>query len=112
MIEESIIEELCGKHVVDFKSGINHNIARTSDGKVYVWGNCEPGIRGNGLTDSDSYKPVMNEYLKDLNISDMSCGYFHTLVLTSSSDIYGWGSNEFGKLVMQVFVNIKPYHSK
>jgi alpha-tubulin suppressor-like RCC1 family protein len=78
LIEESIIEELCGQNVVDFKSGINQNIARTSHGKVYVWGNCELGTRGNGLTHSDNYKPVMDQYFKDLNITDMSCGYFHT----------------------------------
>jgi RCC1 and BTB domain-containing protein len=97
LIDESIVEELCGKCVVDIKNGVNHNIAHTSDEKIYVWGNCDFGIIGSGTTDLPKHKPVMNEYLKDLNIIDMSCGYFHTLVLTSSGDIYGWNSNEYGE---------------
>ena len=35
IIEDSIVEELCHKQIVDIKSGVSHTIARTSDGKVY-----------------------------------------------------------------------------
>jgi alpha-tubulin suppressor-like RCC1 family protein len=91
LIEESIVEELCDKKVIDIKSGFRHTTARTSDGKVYVWGLCKGGIIGNGYEDRELYKPKLNEYLKDLNIIDMSCGFDHSLVLTSRGDIYGWG---------------------
>jgi alpha-tubulin suppressor-like RCC1 family protein len=37
MINKSIVKELCFKGVVDIKSGLYHNIARTYDGKVYTW---------------------------------------------------------------------------
>jgi alpha-tubulin suppressor-like RCC1 family protein len=28
----------------------------------------------------------------------MSWGYYHTIVLTSSGDVYAWGHNEFGQI--------------
>jgi hypothetical protein len=98
LIERSIIEELCDKNVVDIKSGKKHTIARTSDGKVYIWGLNDCGVLGNGFNDNKIYRPQLNEYLNDLYINDMSCGAKHTLVLTSSGNIYGWGWNKFGQI--------------
>jgi tRNA A-37 threonylcarbamoyl transferase component Bud32 len=96
-IEKSILFELCDKQVVDFRCSAIHTIARTIDGKIYVWGKNDGGILGNGFEDENIYEPKLNEYLKHLNITDMSCGVFHSLVLTSSGDIYSWGNNEFGQ---------------
>jgi alpha-tubulin suppressor-like RCC1 family protein len=96
-IEKSIVEELCEKGVADIKKSLMHNIARTSDGKVYVWGVCVLGELGNGFCEEKVYKPEMNQFLNDFNIIDMSCGFHHTIVLTSSGGLYGWGCNIFGQ---------------
>jgi alpha-tubulin suppressor-like RCC1 family protein len=98
LINKSIVEELCNKDIEDIRSGKFHTIVRNSDGKVYVWGKNFDAVLGNGENDSKTYRPQLNEYLNDLNITDMSCGVSHTLVLTSSGDIYGWGDNECGQI--------------
>jgi RCC1 and BTB domain-containing protein len=98
MIENSIHEGLCNKGVIDFKCGYSHTIARTSNGKAYFWGQNNYGVIGNGLDDPFTYEPMLNEYLNDLNIIDMSCGAYHSLVLTSNGDIYAWGDNESGQI--------------
>jgi alpha-tubulin suppressor-like RCC1 family protein len=98
LIKNSILEELCDKKIIDIKNGSSHTIARISDGNVYVWGENVYGVIGNGLQDIEIFKPKLNEYLLDLNIIDMSCGYYHTIVLTSSGDVYAWGHNQFGQI--------------
>jgi alpha-tubulin suppressor-like RCC1 family protein len=97
IINKSIVDELCDKDVVDIKSGSLHSIARTSEGKLYIWGVCDYGVLGLGMNDKYVYRPVINLYLNDLEIIDMSCGTLHTLVLTSSGDIYSWGLNSHGQ---------------
>jgi hypothetical protein len=50
------------KGVIDFKNGLLHTIARTSDGKVYVWGRNSEGVIGNGLENEDFLcEPKLNE---------------------------------------------------
>jgi hypothetical protein len=97
LIDKSIVEELCDKKVIDIKNGLRHNIARTRDGKVYVWGFCLGAFLGNGSRDKEVFKPKLTEYLNGLNIIDVSCGAHYTLVLTSEGDIYGWGFNGCGQ---------------
>ncbi len=38
LIEDSIVEDLCDKQIIEFKAGINHIFARTTDGELYSWG--------------------------------------------------------------------------
>jgi alpha-tubulin suppressor-like RCC1 family protein len=55
IIKNAIVDELRYKGVIDFKNGLLHTIARTSDGKVYVWGRNSEGVIGNGLENEDFY---------------------------------------------------------
>ncbi|CAG2172539.1 unnamed protein product, partial [Oppiella nova] len=34
----------------------------------------------------------------NLSISQISCGYYHTIVLTSNGQVFGWGSNKQGQV--------------
>lgn len=40
--------------------------------------------------------PVLVESLSRAQVTKVSCGQFHTLVLTSDGEAYAWGSNKFG----------------
>jgi alpha-tubulin suppressor-like RCC1 family protein len=51
---------------------------------------------GNGNRNCDSNKPKINEYLINEVIVDMSCGAFHSIVLTQNSQFYVWGYNGYG----------------
>jgi alpha-tubulin suppressor-like RCC1 family protein len=78
-----IVEELSNKGVNNFIFGENHYIARINDNKFYFIG---------------KNKLEVNEKLSDLNIIDVKCGYSHTLLLTSSGEVYAWGSNYYGQI--------------
>jgi len=45
-------------------------------------------------------KPQMNEWLKKraVPVVDLACGGGHTLALTATGSVYGWGENKFGQL--------------
>ena len=40
--------------------------------------------------------PVLVESLVNYKVIDVSCGQFHTIVLTHDGEAFAWGSNKFG----------------
>ncbi|XP_054161088.1 probable serine/threonine-protein kinase DDB_G0271682 [Oppia nitens] len=59
-----------------------------------VWGEL-----GNGCRDFETNKPMIVK-INDL-ILDVSCGSYHTLVVTqnnNNNEVYGWGKNKFGQI--------------
>jgi RCC1 and BTB domain-containing protein len=97
-IESKIVNELCLKQIIDFKSSSYHEIARTIDDKVYCWGYNSEGVLGNGKKVNEVYKPQLNEYLSNKQIIDICCGESHSLALTSSGEVYAWGWNNWGQI--------------
>jgi alpha-tubulin suppressor-like RCC1 family protein len=49
-------------------------------------------LLGNRNRNCDTNKPKLNEYLINEIIVDMSCGAFHSMVLTQNSQVYVWGA--------------------
>jgi alpha-tubulin suppressor-like RCC1 family protein len=86
-----IVKELCGKQIIDFANGLEHCIARNSSGKVYCWGLNDRGLLGIGFQDLRIYKPILNHYLNNEFVIDISCGGHHSLVLTNCGEVYAWG---------------------
>ena len=41
--------------------------------------------------------PVLVESLVNYKVIDVSCGQFHTIVLTHDGEAFAWGSNKFGQ---------------
>jgi hypothetical protein len=83
IIESMIVEELCNKRIESLTSGYIHYIVRTIDNEFFFKGKNEFEV---------------NKVLNDLNIIDIKCGAFHTLVLTSSGEVYAWGVNSMGQI--------------
>lgn len=54
----------------------------TEDGKVFVWGGNEDGKLGLGDVDSVSEPTALP---MDLPVICVSCGYYHTAVITGNS---------------------------
>jgi alpha-tubulin suppressor-like RCC1 family protein len=95
--EIQIVEELCDQQIIDFANGFRHCIARNSSGKVYCWGNNNNGLLGIGSKDESFHKPILNQYLNNEFVIDISCGAFHSLVLTNC-EVYAWGWNGYGQI--------------
>ncbi len=111
--EIQIVEELCDQQIIDVANGLNHCIARNSSGKVYCWGRNFWGQLGIG---SENYswgfvfgflgrsqyksylKPILNQYLNNELVVDISCGAGHSLVLTNCGEVYAWGENYNGQI--------------
>jgi alpha-tubulin suppressor-like RCC1 family protein len=101
IIESMIVKELCNKNIIDLSYGFSHYIARTYDNKFYCWGNNYFGQLGFGSEDQNEFHkniPKLNNFLSDLNINAIKCGVNHSLALTQSGEVYGWGCNEFGQI--------------
>jgi alpha-tubulin suppressor-like RCC1 family protein len=73
-----------------------HALALAS-GTVWSWGDNTYGELGNGSTSSSP----QNTAVKVSNLSDaaaIAAGQYHTLALTSSNQVLGWGLNSSGQL--------------
>jgi len=77
IVDESIVEELCHKQIIDFRNGTSFTIARSIDGKIYSWSGNLGVPLGDGRHRLETEKPQMNQYLKDKIIVDMCCGSDH-----------------------------------
>jgi hypothetical protein len=95
MCELSVVKELCNKRIVNLFHGLLHYFALTLDGKVYSWGNNKFGQLGHETNDKnfkDFHEPKVINSLSALQIVDLKCGYFHSLALSQSGEVYFWGS--------------------
>jgi alpha-tubulin suppressor-like RCC1 family protein len=92
-----IVKQLCNKKIIGFDYGVKHMIAITEDNKLYIWGDNEFGQLGNGTNDN-CFVPQMPEKLMDERIIDISCGNYHSLVLSECGRIYAWGHNGYGQI--------------
>ncbi|KAJ5072139.1 claret isoform a [Anaeramoeba ignava] len=90
--------------IIDIQCGINHSIMlienqnQNPKRKLYSCG----GYGYNGLEryGNDTYKftEIKSSLFENDNIIDFSCGYEHTLILTSNSKLIGFGYNYYGQL--------------
>ena len=71
--------------------------------QVFVWGHNRFGQLGTGSTDR-KMTPVLLDTLsglKDIVITTVSCGGFHTAMLSDDGRVYVWGQSCYGQLGLQ-----------
>ena len=67
-----------------------HGVAVTEDGEAYAWGGNEN--LQTGATDAASeYLPLPARILPELRVTQVSAGGMHSLALTDTGDVWGWG---------------------
>ena len=75
--------------------------ALTSSGKVYSWGYGSGGMDGNG-TLSEEYTPTQVSLPAGIVITALATGTGtadgHSLALTSTNQVYGWGVNAYHQI--------------
>ena len=94
--EPKIVNQLSQKGIIDFANGLSHMIARTEDKKLYIWGYNDWGQLGNE-TNENCFVPQIVHKLSDEKIVDICCGFWHSLALTETGEVYSWGDNDSDK---------------
>ncbi|MGH9081230.1 MAG: hypothetical protein ACRDYE_14360 [Acidimicrobiales bacterium] len=86
-----------GVSVTAVAAGQYHSLAMTSTGAVYSWGNNADGQLGdNSITNSTVPVPVALP--AGVKATAIGAGDSHSLLVTSTGAVYGWGKNTFGQL--------------
>ncbi|CAJ0922686.1 unnamed protein product, partial [Mesorhabditis belari] len=87
------------RFIKEVACGHNFTLALTEAGDVYAWGYNENGQIGCGNV-SNQCTPVIVETLTSAKvvISQIACGYAHSLALCDEGKLWVWGSNSCGQL--------------
>ncbi|MEE6482229.1 hypothetical protein FKM82_013198 [Ascaphus truei] len=90
---------LSGIHVRSVASGpcAAHSVLITTEGKIWSWGRDDKGQLGHGDTKRVD-APKLIESLKAEVFVHAACGRNHTLALTETGSVYGFGENKMGQL--------------
>jgi Regulator of chromosome condensation (RCC1) repeat len=80
--------------VASIDSGLQHCIALSTTGQVFVWGKGNHGQLGNGTFESSNH-PLLVTFPKNerVVISSVSAGFAHTAALSNNGDVFVWGKS-------------------
>ncbi|XP_030058993.1 putative E3 ubiquitin-protein ligase HERC4 isoform X2 [Microcaecilia unicolor] len=84
-----IVQVACGSH---------HSLALSKGSEVYSWGQNKYGQLGIGYECKKQISPQLVKSLLGIPFTQIAAGGAHSVVLTLSGAIFGWGRNKFGQL--------------
>jgi alpha-tubulin suppressor-like RCC1 family protein len=76
--------------------GCNHSMALTKSGCAYIWGDNRFGQLGIENL-KGAYKPKLLK-LKEFLVDKITCGAYHSILLTKDGFIYAFGNNSLGQI--------------
>jgi alpha-tubulin suppressor-like RCC1 family protein len=92
------VEALVGVKAIQVSCGSNHTAVCTEDGHMYTFGNGVYGQLGHGGDNEEKTSPALVQALEGKHITQVQCGSFHSMALTSSGYVFTWGNAEDGQL--------------
>lgn len=98
--QPKLIESLTGLNIELLACGEYHTCAVTISGELYTWGDGAHNIGVLGYScDIGHWTPKrVSGQLEGLRVSSISCGPWHTTVVTSSGKLFTFGEGTFGAL--------------
>ncbi|XP_023518662.1 ultraviolet-B receptor UVR8 isoform X1 [Cucurbita pepo subsp. pepo] len=90
-----LIKELEGIKVERIAAGMLHSACVDENGAVFIFGERATNRVSFGEANKETTPSMISTLL---NCEEVSCGGYHTCVLTKGGDLYSWGSNENGCL--------------
>ncbi|OMJ86785.1 hypothetical protein SteCoe_11640 [Stentor coeruleus] len=91
ILRPTIIDSLSSKNCQSIYCGSDYTIIKSSDHKVYSFGNGKEGVLGNGNT-SSTHIPQEIQIFTGAHIKKIACGWNHCLALTSKGNVFQWGN--------------------
>ena len=82
--------------IVSIAGGYDHTVVLRSDGTVWVWGDNNYGQLGEKTVVIRESVPMQVNDIS--NVTSLTCGSRHALVLKSDGSVYSWGNNANGQL--------------
>jgi len=92
-----LVESLLGKKPIQIACGGFHSAVVTEDGKMYTFGGGEHGQLGHG-DKVNKVKPTLVQALEMIFLQQITCGWSHSVALTSKGEVFTWGNGDHGKL--------------
>ncbi|KAL7199371.1 hypothetical protein ACSBR2_021622 [Camellia fascicularis] len=93
-----LIDALSHTNIELVACGEHHTCAVTLSGDLYTWGDGHFGILGHGNEVSHWVPKRVNGPLEGIHVSSISCGPWHTAVVTSAGQLFTFGDGTFGVL--------------
>ncbi|XP_041363097.1 probable E3 ubiquitin-protein ligase HERC4 [Gigantopelta aegis] len=93
-----LVKQLAVHSVLQVCCGSNHCVVLTCEGLVATWGANNFGQLGLGTKQGLKDTPEFINCLKGIPIAQIDVGGNHSIVLSKSGAVYGWGRNSFGQL--------------
>ncbi|KAF7119963.1 hypothetical protein RHSIM_Rhsim13G0211900 [Rhododendron simsii] len=98
VLHPKLIDALGSTNIELVACGEYHTCAVTFSGDLYTWGDGHLGILGHGNAVSHWAPKRVNGPLEGIHVSSLSCGPWHTAVVTSSGQLFTFGDGTFGVL--------------
>lgn len=95
-----LLEALSREHFKNPKQiacGGFHTAVVTDDGCVYTFGGGEHGQLGHG-DKINKLKPTLVQALETSRITQITCGWSHSVALSEDGKVWTWGNGDHGKL--------------
>jgi alpha-tubulin suppressor-like RCC1 family protein len=95
-----------GINIIKIVCGLNHTMFLASDGKIYG-----VGLNGYGqlglehTTQQNTPQEITYFTTNNINITQIECGFFHTMFIASDGKVYSCGYNGFGQLGLGNYTN-------
>ncbi|CAK9184407.1 unnamed protein product [Ilex paraguariensis] len=93
-----LIDALSNTNIELVACGEYHTCAVTLSGDLYTWGDGHFGLLGHGNEVSHWVPKRVNGPLEGIHVSSISCGPWHTAVVTSAGQLFTFGDGTFGVL--------------
>ncbi|KAK4708945.1 hypothetical protein R3W88_029870 [Solanum pinnatisectum] len=98
VLHPKLIDSLSHSSIELVACGENHTCAVTLSGDLYTWGDGDFGLLGHGNEVSHWVPKRVNGPLEGIHVSYISCGPWHTAVVTSAGQLFTFGDGTFGVL--------------
>ncbi|VFQ95498.1 unnamed protein product [Cuscuta campestris] len=98
VLHPKLIDSLSVTNIELVACGEHHTCAVTLSGDLYTWGEGHFGLLGHGNEVSHWVPKRVNGPLEGIHVSYISCGPWHTAVVTSAGQLFTFGDGTFGVL--------------
>ncbi|KMT19500.1 hypothetical protein BVRB_1g011230 [Beta vulgaris subsp. vulgaris] len=100
VLQPRLVESLVAYNVDFVACGEFHSCAVTMSGELYTWGDGthNAGLLGNGTEVSHWIPKRIAGPLEGLQVASVTCGPWHTALITSTGQLFTFGDGTFGVL--------------